>query len=830
MIEANISGTAQAAAVQFSTARAIRFDSSPEDLRVITALRKGVLGKGEKMALYGTGAIASYFLDMDPFLRDAVACVISDTPGESIGEFITVEPDKLTETVTGVLLCTHRWREVAAMKSTLPGSVRTVCLADLPELDPASVPAYAWIPKVDSIYPMDVPEVSFKKGMDLILFDAPARSIAQLPVGFAYVHDAIKRNSDIKFQTVDSDILVYHRYHSDRILDGVIDVYTNKGRLMPQEPWDPSVYLIWKDDDVLDLFQEDIDKIVSGLIKASPKLLGVSLQEVNIEFMKRVVAPVKESLPDLIVVGGGMSCLQPGAAKFIFPLADYVVVGEADITMPELVNRILHGETIVNMPGVWSKDDPKDREFEDGPLPLDLNDFGHPRYEWADIDLYRNWNAYRLAPIVGSRGCSWAKCFFCAERFKWRTRDPIKVVDDLEFFANKGFEGMVFNESDFHGDVKLIHSLCDEIIRRQIKAHYTVQLRCNRHADAAYYAKLKKAGFGTLRFGIDGCSENTLRRQNKGYNTRILKNSLKLATEAGLFTEVNIVIGVPGETESDIDESIELLTECKPWIGRIAFINPLMLFRGSTYWNEPERFNIVFDEDREMLFANYPVAIPNGTWHSENPFIDEGVRYNRFLRVVKGLRDNGFDMTAWVNFTIDAVEKMDKARQKTPEELAIEAGRIKAGNVYRGFEIIKDQSGWRAMRIGIRGGVPIQATDAESVRRGVDLHLRIADSGAAMAAFRQGDELFGVKSGGLLSLTVDSVLPKEGPNETWFVKLVESYRNYNICRHDGIFYAVPIGIGDVNLTREVDRKAKGILVALSLAHAKTLIQKIQKQN
>jgi hypothetical protein len=179
-------------------------------------------------------------------------------------------------------------------------------------------------------------------------------------------------------------------------------------------------------------------------------------------------------------------------------------------------------------------------------------------------------------------------------------------------------------------------------------------------------------------------------------------------------------------------------------------------------------------------------------------------------------------MTGWVDFTINAVEKMDEARRKTPEERAIEAGRVKAENVYRGFEVVGDASGWTATRIGMRGGMTLMAADADTVRRAVDLAIHLTEGGAAMGVFRQGQELFGVEIGGL-DLRAGSVQPKDGPNKTWFVKLAEIYKKYNIYRHDGVFYAVLIGIGDINLTRAADRQVDGVIPALSLAHAKALV-------
>ena len=62
-----------------------------------------------------------------------------------------------------------------------------------------------------------------------------------------------------------------------------------------------------------------------------------------------------------------------------------------------------------------------------------------------------------------------------------------------------------------------------------------------------------------------------------------MRQGLKDCYEAGIFSEVNWVIGVPGETEEDCEEGVEFILENQEYIGRVANINPLILVNGSVY-------------------------------------------------------------------------------------------------------------------------------------------------------------------------------------------------------------------------------------------------------
>ncbi len=609
------------------------------------------------MALFGCGSFCDYLLFQIPELKTRVKVVLDDDvrkAGRSIDGIPVVGPRELPDGIAAAFLCSTNWRALRRMRKTLRAGVEAVSLDTLLELDWSAAPNRAWLPARDSIYPINVPDIEFLPDQELILLDFPARTLAQLPVGLGYVHDALKREG-IRFQTVDTDIIIYHRYHGDRLMDGVPEVCTPAGEPMPEDPWLPVHYQLWEKADFLDHFEESVAEIADKLIAARPKIVACSIQHASLCFAQRVIERMRQGLPDAVVLVGGMSCLQPGAARTIFPLADYTVVGEADLTLGPLVRAVLRGEKVADRPGVWSRYDSPHRTFAPGEIPRDLAPLGHPRFEWTDVGLYRNWNAHWLTPIVGSRGCGWSRCRFCGERFSWRPRPPKQVADDIEFFHRHGCDDFVFNESDLHWDPDLIEELCDEIVRRGLKIRMTAQLRCNGRVGKSYFRKLSNAGFGCLRFGIDGWSENARKIQRKGYTKQIVLDNLRDATEAGILTEANCVIGVPGETDEDVDESIEFLKQLKPYIGRVPFVNPLMLFRGSEFWEKPEDFHIVFHSDKEQLYRTYPVAIPESEWHSESPHIDAEVRCRRFRKFVTALHDLKVPTTAWTDFMTDQV-------------------------------------------------------------------------------------------------------------------------------------------------------------------------------
>jgi hypothetical protein len=296
-------------------------------------------------------------------------------------------------------------------------------------------------------------------------------------------------------------------------------------------------------------------------------------------------------------------------------------------------------------------------------MPHNLDAIDFPRYEWCDLSIYRNYNGYQLVPIIASRGCRWSRCTFCAERFYWRIRSAKNFVDELEWLVNQGCTLFMFNESDLNGQPDKVLEICDEIISRGLKVKLTGQLRIHKKSNRAYFQKLREAGFVALRFGVDAFSENTLRLQMKGYTTEIVSQNLKDCWEAGIYTEVNWVIGIPGETDADCEEGVQLILKNREYIGRLANINPLILVNGGVYWIDPDAHNIHFRQPKDELYGLFPRALPADSWYSLEPYIDAQVRKQRFETIVLKLYDAGFPVGSWATRVIDDVRSArDKMR------------------------------------------------------------------------------------------------------------------------------------------------------------------------
>lgn len=764
--------------MRFSPYRLFTYNDSNEEIKCLKLLGDYLISKDENIAVYGSGRFFAYFLKHVPGLKSSIRCIIEDDSSlhkSQIEGITVVSPENLPHGVKTVFLCETLTVPRQRMKKNLGNNISIISADILIDISRDSIPARAWIPERSAIYPIDIPEISFQHGLDMILLDTPSRNMAFMPNGLAYVNNALKK-AGVKFQTVDLDIITYHRYHTHRLLDGPETILTPAGNQLPDDPWLAENYDLWQRQDTIEFFRPEIEEVVQALAKAMPKIIGFSVQACNIKFAKEVAMRIKSLLPDTIILSGGYSCYQPAVGLLAFPEADYMIIGEADLNVGSLVKRLAAGERPTGLPGIMSKYDLPGQPFKHGPMPDNLDALDMPKYEWYGIDIYRNYNHYQLTPIIASRGCRWSRCKFCAERFAWRIRSPENVVDEFEYLASQGCDLFMFNESDLNGMPEALLKICDEIIRRRLAIKLTGQLRIHKNSDRGFFDKLKAAGFVSLRFGVDAWSQNTLRLQTKGYTLDMISQNLKDCHKSGIYTEVNIVLGVPGETDDDITESINLIAENKPYIGRVANINPLMLMSGSIYWEEPAKYNIQFRGDKKEILRQHQHMVPDNLWYSENPYIDEKIRRKRFERVVMELHKLGFDVGPFAKQVIkDVFEGKGAGRSARPDASCSDDALLK----------ITDKMKPQIVNLESSGSVPTNNKK--------DLQI-----------IKYGDDFYGIDHEsclGIKGVLADSNIVKVLRENPGSIRLItEGFYKYNIIKVEGSFFGIKQGYGfDINL-------------------------------
>ena len=157
--------------------------------------------------------------------------------------------------------------------------------------------------------------------------------------------------------------------------------------------------------------------------------------------------------------------------------------------------------------------------------------------------------------IQSSRGCSF-KCSFCTfnrdldgRNIRYTTRSAESVADEL---ATIDADYVVFVDDNVCEDIKRMDRLCDLIIERGIRKTYGIETRINLgfHPDVA--AKMARAGFRHVTFGLEAIHDHTLKFLNKGFRRHSIENAFAAIRHLPMLFVGNFIVGNVGETREQM--------------------------------------------------------------------------------------------------------------------------------------------------------------------------------------------------------------------------------------------------------------------------------------
>jgi len=195
----------------------------------------------------------------------------------------------------------------------------------------------------------------------------------------------------------------------------------------------------------------------------------------------------------------------------------------------------------------------------DRPFIPNLDDLPMPAHEMLPLDKQRM--PMMKGPftfIVTSRGCP-AGCKYCIKHVSYqnsvRVRSAENIVAELEHLGKLGIHNIHMYADLFTVNRDHVVSLCKLIIERGLKIRWA----CNRRVDYVVEEMstlMGKAGCWMISWGIESANEMVLKRARKGYKKEQAFKAVKWAHAAGIMNWGYFIIGLPGETEESIQETI----------------------------------------------------------------------------------------------------------------------------------------------------------------------------------------------------------------------------------------------------------------------------------
>ena len=248
-----------------------------------------------------------------------------------------------------------------------------------------------------------------------------------------------------------------------------------------------------------------------------------------------------------------------------------VILGEGEITIADLADRLLMHGSIEDVPGIAYLDDAcAVRRTSARPFIKSLDELPFPAWDLVDTARYREiWQArhgYYSMNIATTRGCPY-HCNWCAKPIygqRYATRSPKAVVDEIGWLKDRFAPDHLWIVDDVFG---LKPGWVEEFAALVNEKNARVPFRCLMRADqvTADVAKaLASAGCRRLWMGAESGSQKVLDAMEKGLRVDDIRNANRLLKAEGIEVGVFLQFGYPGETWADIEATLQLAREIKP--------------------------------------------------------------------------------------------------------------------------------------------------------------------------------------------------------------------------------------------------------------------------
>lgn len=365
-----------------------------------------------------------------------------------------------------------------------------------------------------------------------------------------------------------------------------------------------------------------LEQVVERIEKQA-QMVGVSCMFSQDWPLNRVlIQKIRKRFPSAVIVAGGEHI--SAVPEFVMqdcPEIDYCVAGEGEMPLLSLVQMIAentsHGKE--SIPGLYYRESGRVLKSSAKSARIqELDSLPWPAWDLVPMENYLasgasfGINKGRNMPIIATRGCPYA-CTFCSNpqmwQPKWMARDPKLVVDEMEFYA-KEYRANNFDFYDLTAIVRKdwIMEFCAEIEKRNLKITYQLPSGTRSEAiDEEVCAALQRTGCCHITYAPESGSQRTLKMVNKKIKLENLFASMRSAVKQKVFIKMNIVLGFPHETYSDILHTFWFLARCA-WIGvHDAFVYTFSPYPGSQLFAELRAKGRIprLDDDYFFSLATY---------------------------------------------------------------------------------------------------------------------------------------------------------------------------------------------------------------------------------
>jgi len=300
--------------------------------------------------------------------------------------------------------------------------------------------------------------------------------------------------------------------------------------------------------------------------------------------------------------------------EYINEGADFIIIGEAEHTLLELVEQIRAGQTdYAAIRGLAYQERYKIIKTTGRPVLKDLDSLPLPAWDLVDMGQYRDtWmehSGYFSLNMNTTRGCPF-KCNWCAKPIygnRYNSRSPGNVITEIRHLReNYQADHIWFSDDIFGLKPEWIAEFSNLMNLHQLRIRFKIQSRADLLADQPTVKALAAAGCENVWIGAESGSQKILDAMDKGITIAQIHTATRLMKEQGIKPSFFIQFGYPGEHKEDIRSTIKMINTLLPFEIGISVSYPLP---GTKFYEKVKaelkyKTNWTDSDEMALLFKN----------------------------------------------------------------------------------------------------------------------------------------------------------------------------------------------------------------------------------
>lgn len=338
---------------------------------------------------------------------------------------------------------------------------------------------------------------------------------------------------------------------------------------------------------------QSANDMLDAILEQDPRIVGVGVYIWNVEASTRLVADLKQVRPDMVVILGGPEVSYETDTQEIVRLADYVLTGEADLSLPRLCAEIL-----ANRPPTSKVIAAELPALQDLQLPYQL-------YTAEDV-------ANRVIYVEASRGCPFT-CEFCLSALEIPVRQGNLelFLNEMQSLLERGATRFKFVDRTFNLNVRIGCAILEFFLERMRPGLFLHFEMIPDRLPEALREPIRRFPPGALQFeiGIQTFNEEVSERISRRQDNAVVEQNLRfLRAETGVHVHADLIVGLPGETVDSFAIGFDRLVQLDPQEIQVGILKRL---RGTPIVRHDAEWEMVYSphppyeilQNRNMTFA-----------------------------------------------------------------------------------------------------------------------------------------------------------------------------------------------------------------------------------